>query len=337
MGVLSFTYSNQTLAQASKAAIAALQAQLGGVGGVDPRQNSGGQGRSLHPIRGKSNKTIRTNPTRKSISSSKAVGSYGSVRRVLLEVPLCIRHKYFIHGSFSFFAGLLYPEPRAAGNFVPGFGHGEFNRDSTLQLGSPTGSEFSTKARGPSTYPSVPSFDETAMAPTQKSQQVPDVAEQGLPELPKDNVETSRVGETRGDKPNEGEVDADKPNEGEVDGTPSPAAVPAVPVVGDIKSGGPPKDPTTKGGNDGAPQIMPASGSTGAADVGKENANMTGSGTLPKQSTPENLGNGPVLPKGSSGETKKKGTTPPAPAETPDDLNTNIYDNGFYWKTLNSI
>lgn len=41
------TYSNQTLAQASKAAIAALQAQLGGVGGVDPRQNNGGQGRSL--------------------------------------------------------------------------------------------------------------------------------------------------------------------------------------------------------------------------------------------------------------------------------------------------
>lgn len=105
------------------------------------------------------------------------------------------------------------------------------------QLGSPTGSEFSTKARGPSTYPSVPSFDETATTPIQKSQQVPDVAEQGLPELPKDNVETSRVGETRGDKPNEGEVD----------GTPSPAAVPAVPVVGDIKSGGPPKDPTTKG------------------------------------------------------------------------------------------
>ena len=165
------------------------------------------------------------------------------------------------------------------------------------------------------------------MTPTQKSQQVPDVPQQGLPELPKDNVETSRVGETRGDKPKEGEVDD----------TPSPAAVPAVPVFGDIKSGGPPKDPTTTGGNDGAPQIMPASGSTGAADVGKENANMTGSGTPPKQSNPENLGNGPVLPKGSSGEKKKKGTTPPAPAETPDDLNTNIYDNGFYWKTLNSI
>lgn len=224
----------------------------------------------------------------------------------------------------------MYPAARAAGNFVPGFGHGRLNRDSTLELGSPTGGELSTEAQGPSTYPSVQSFGETAVTPTQKIQQVPDV-----PELPKENVSTPSAG---GD-----EAIVEK-----VDGTPSPVVTDPtaqVPRVADSKSGGTPNDPATSGGNDDAGnQILPASSSKAGGNVGdtgtdktKENADMTVSGTPPIQSSPENLGKDLGKPKGPGGGKKKTAKAPPAPTEAPDDLNNKIYDNGFYWKTLNSI
>ena len=235
----------------------------------------------------------------------------------------------------SVYACLLYPAPRAAGNFVPGFGPGRLNRDSTLKLGSPTGSASSMQALGPSTYPSVENLGEKT-SPTEMPQQVPGVAHQGVSELPKENVETSSVGHGGGDK---------------TDGSPSP-----VPTAGS-KGDGTPSVPTTPGGNVSGIQNRPAStnGNVGVTETAKEKENdeITGNGTPPLVSGPATTTttttttkppekDQTVLPKGSGGEKKKEKThgvgnkAPASPVEPPDGDNKNMYDNGFYWKTLNS-